>query len=96
MEQQAQRGSRLIRSAMFAVDVVRQKKCLYLLRFVIAIEEISQAARQKRNELRKFRTRNSSKTLTHPQQVTPSTQGLRINVRWRLEKKRLKISRELL
>jgi len=47
MKKQSDGRARLIRSAMFSVDVVRQEHGLDLFRFVILIEEFAQASRKK-------------------------------------------------
>ncbi len=96
MKQQSDRRSRLVRPAMLAVNVVRQEHRFHLFGFVIVIEKLSQTPGKKRNQLRNLRARNPAKAFAHAKQVAPAAHRRRINLRRRLHKKRLQITRQLL
>ena len=51
VEQQAQRSSRLVGSAVLTVDIVREKHCLDLFGFVVSVEKFAQAPCQEGYEL---------------------------------------------
>src|SRR5579863_7104863 len=96
MKQQSDCGPRLVRPAMLAVHVVRQENRLHFFGFIVVIEKLSQAAGEKRNELRDFCARNSPKPFAHPEQVTPPCHRCSVKFwRW-LHKKRLQIACQLL
>ena len=96
VKQQAQGGSGLIWAAMFAVHVVGEEKSFHFFRFVIAVEKITQAPGEERNQLRDFRTRDFPKALADLKQAAPAIQRLRIRLgRW-LQKKWLQIAGEFL
>ena len=80
---------------MFAVDVVRKEHRLYLFGFIILIEKFTQAAGQKRNKLRDFCAGDAPKPLAGAKQIAPSFQARRVDLRRRLHKKRLQVSRQL-
>src|SRR5262249_34277776 len=69
MKQKSERCSWLIGSAVFAIDVIRQKQRLHLVRFIAAIEKVAQASRQEGNKLRNLRSGNGSKSPCNPEQI---------------------------
>jgi len=69
MEEQAERGAGLVRSSVLAVDVVGEEKRLHLFGFVIAIEEVTKASRQKRDELRDFRGRDAAESFGSTKEI---------------------------
>ena len=96
MKQQSQRASRLVRATVLAVHVVGQEQCLDRVRLVVAFQKFTQAAGEERNQLGDLATGNSTKTLTHPQQIRPTLNAAGTDLRRRLQKKRLQVASQLL
>ena len=72
MKEQADGRARLIRSAMFAIDVIGQEHGFHFFGFVIVIEKFAQAPGQERNQLRDLSARNPAESLAHAKQVGPA------------------------
>ena len=72
MKEQSDRCTRLVRPAMFPINIVGQKHGLHLLGFVILIEKFAQAAGQKRNQLRNLATGDPAKPLADTKQIAPT------------------------
>src|SRR5271167_2858175 len=94
MEKQSQRGTGIIRTAVFAVNVVRQKHRLHFLGFVVAVEKIAKASSEERNQLRNFFTPHSSKSFSHAQHFEPTPGAATRRIGRRLQEKWLKITRQ--
>src|SRR4051794_38489187 len=95
MEKKSDRSARLIRSAMFAVNIVRQKHSLDFLGLIILIEKLPEAAGQKRNQLGDLGVRDAAKPLSHAEQVAPTFHTGGVDFRRRFQKKRLQIPSQL-
>src|SRR5271156_5106526 len=96
MEQQSKRGASVVRTAVLAVNIVRQKHRLQFFGFIMAVEKIAKATGEKRNELRGFFALHAAKSFSYAQQFEPASRAALRGVGRRLQKKRLKIARQLL
>src|SRR5262249_28927211 len=94
MEQEADRCAGLIRATMLAIDVISQKHRLDGFGFIVAVEKFPQAAGQKRYKLGDFIARYPTKALSQAKQLAPTRHRRSVDLGWRLEKKRLKITRQ--
>ena len=72
MEQQSQRGAGVVRTAVFAVNIVRQKHRLHFFRFVMAIEKIAEASGEERDKLGGFIALHSAESFSHAQEFEPA------------------------
>src|SRR5271155_791329 len=92
MEQQADGSARLVGTAVLAVNIVGQEQSLDFVGLVVPIEKFSQAASEKRNESRNFSGRNRSESFDYPKQIGPPLHALSIDLRRRLQEKRLQVA----
>ena len=49
VEEQSKGAAGLVRSAVFAIHVIREEQRFYCFRLIVAIEELAEAAGKKRN-----------------------------------------------
>ena len=96
VEQQTNSSSRLIRTAMFAVHVIRQEHGLDLFGFIIVIKKLAQASGQETDQFGDLCIGNLSEPLPHAKQFSQPLRPARIELRRRFQKKRLQIARQLL
>src|SRR5215469_17417062 len=94
MKQQPDRCPRLVWPAMFAVYIVGQEHSFHFLGLIILIQELSETAGEKRNELRDLVLRYAAKTLAHAKQVYPTLAAAGVNFRRRFDEKRLQVARQ--
>ena len=96
MEQQSQRGAGVVRTAMLAVNIVRQKHRLHFFRFIMAIEKIAEASGEERDKLGGFIALHSAESFSHAQEFEPAPDAADRGIGRRLQKERLKITRQFL
>ena len=96
MEEKAQGRSGRIGSAVFAVDVVREKECLDLLGLVVAVEEVAERAGQERDHAPGLGGRDAAEAAADAQRFEKPRPSPRSDVRGRLEKEGLEVAREAL
>src|SRR5260221_7428679 len=86
----------MIRSPVLSINVVRQKHCLDLFGFEMAVQKLSQASRQERYQLADLALSDATKSFSYSQQLQNSLQPCDAHLRWRLQKKWLQITRKFL
>src|SRR5208337_1307854 len=96
VEKQAECGAGLVGASVFAVDIVSEKQRFYFFGFVVAVEEVTEAASQERDQLRDFGAGDSAKAFARAEQVSPSVERLGAGFGRRLEKKWLQIASQFL
>jgi len=94
VKEKADCGSLLIRPAMLAVDVVCEEERLGLIAFEIAVEELSEASREKRNQLVDFVFGDGPEAFGNPEQFAQAFQAFAANSWRRFQEKRLEITRQ--
>ena len=96
MEQQAQGRARLVGTAVLPVDVVGEHQRLHLLRLVVPIEEVAQAAGQEGDHLRDLVARDAPEARAHTKGLEESRKARGVDVGRRLQEERLEVAGELL
>src|SRR5271154_886931 len=94
MKKKTERRSRIVGSAMLPVHIICEKHRLDFFGFIMAIEEIAEAAGKERNELPNFLSRHPAKTVPDAQKFPPTLRTAKRRIGRRLEKERLQIARE--
>ena len=97
VEQEAERGARLVGPAVLAVDVVREEQRLDLLGLVVAVEEVARGCRSGTRPSAAI----SSPLMPRKRRPTRSASSRpprprRVDVRRRLQEERLEVARQLL
>ncbi len=94
MKEKAHRRASIVRPAVLAVDIIREKQRFDFLGLVVPIEKIAQAASKERNKLSDFLCRHPAKPISDAQQLPPAFRPAKRGIRRRLQKKWLQITRE--
>src|SRR4029077_16636424 len=96
MKQESDRSALLEWPAMLAINIVRQKKSFDLVGLVVAIKKVAQASRQEGYELRDFNVGDRAESPGYTEYIRQAMHAAGIDLRRRLEKKRLQVASQLL
>src|SRR5580692_873209 len=94
MKQKSEGSSRLVRSSMLSIDVVRQKHGLHLLGLVVAVQELSQAPGHEGNELADLVRGDTTKAFADSQQFEQPRDSRGSYLGRRLQEKWLQVTRK--
>ena len=92
MEEQAEGGARVVGSAVLAVDVVGEDQRLDLLRLVVPVEELAEAAGQERHHLRDLAAADAPEAPRRAEQLAQALDAARARIGRRLQEERLEIA----
>src|ERR1700751_1972 len=95
MKEQSDRRPRLVWAAMLAVDTVGNEHRLDRVRFVVAIQKLTQAPGEKRQQLGNFAVRDIPEPATQSKKLADARNTLRTDLRRWFQKEWLQVAREL-
>src|SRR5262245_59577215 len=94
MEQQSEQSTGIVRTAVLAVEAVRQHQRLQVCRAERAIEEFAEAAGRECDEVRDLAPFHSTKLQAEAQQFAKARESTALQVRRRLHEQRLEVARQ--
>ena len=92
VEEQPEGGARVVRPAVLAVDVVGKDQGLDLLRFVVAVEEVTEAAGQERDHLGNLKAADAPEAARGPEQLAQAFDAAGPGIRGGLQEERLQVA----
>src|SRR5262245_59987610 len=95
MKQQPEQSARIVGTAVFAVETVRQHERLQMRRLEPAIEEFAETAGRERDEIADLPALQSAKLESKAQQLSRAGKAGALQVRWRLHEERFEMTRQL-
>ena len=92
VEEQAEGRASVVGAAVFAIDVVGQDQRLDLLRLVVPVEELAEAAGQERHHLGDLAAADAPEALRDAKQLAKALEASRSRVGRGLEEERLQVA----
>src|ERR1700752_1220553 len=93
MKEQSDRRPRLVRAAMLAVKLFGNEHRLDRVRFVVAIQKLTQAPGEKRHQLGNFAVRDIPEPATQSKKLADARNTLRTDLRRWFQKEWLQVAR---